>query len=160
MEQRAAGNPVQNIDRVYSLSEAEQDYLAGLGVDAEALLAEMNARVNIFYDKPARLYLMRYADFTGKIRRPVLALHTKYDSVTPVSSESEYRETVTEAGYALNLVQVYTDGAGHCTFTPEQILASIVAMETWLDTGVAPGDEFFPESLGFDNDFIPLPWLQ
>ena len=92
VEIRAKGNPVQNIGRVYSLSEADKAYLTGLGVDVEALLAAMNARTNITADVKARKYLEHYADLTGKIKRPVLTLHTKYDAITPVAVESAYRE--------------------------------------------------------------------
>lgn len=160
VEVRAGGNPVQNIGRVYSLSKAEQAYLADLGVDAEPLLAAMNARTNISADVDARNYLEHYADFTGMITRPVLTVHTKFDVITPVAMESAYRDTVDAAGYADNLVQVYTEGVGHCSFTKQQLLAAIVAMETWLETGSAPGPDFFPKSKGFDNDYMPPPWPQ
>jgi len=90
----------------------------------------------------------------------VLTLHTKYDSVTPVATESAYLDTVNAAGYTENLVQVYTDGVGHCTLTSQQLLVVIGAMESWLETGATPGEAFFPERLGFDNDFVPPPWLK
>ena len=158
LELRAGGNPAQNAGRVYSLDDAEKAYLAGLGVDADSLLAAMNARANITADRNARNYLEHYADFTGRITRPVLTLHNKYDSVTPVEMESAYREKVVSAGYADNLIQVYTDGLGHCTFTPQQLLAVVAGMESWLETGVAPEKVSFPENIGFDNGFEPLPW--
>ena len=158
LELRAGGNPAQNAGRVYSLDDAEKAYLAGLGVDADSLLAAMNARANITADRNARNYLKNYSDLTGRITRPVLTLHTKYDSVTPVEMVSAYRQEVVSAGYAHNLAQVYTNGLGHCTFTPEQLLAVVAGMESWLETGVAPDEAYFPESIGFDNDFEPLPW--
>lgn len=158
LELRAGGNPAQNAGRVYSLDEEEKAYLLGLGVDADPLLAAMNARANITADRNARNYVMQYADFTGRITQPVLTLHTKYDSVAPVEMESAYREQVVSAGYADNLVQVYTNGLGHCTFTPQQLLAVVAGMESWLETGVAPDEAYFPETIGFDNDFEPLPW--
>lgn len=158
VEVRAGGNPAQNISRVYSLSDAENVYLAELGIDAESLLTDMNARTNITADVNAREYLELYADFTGTISRPVLTMHTKYDGITPVAMESSYRDTVSAAGYLENLVQVYTEGVGHCAFTPQQLLAAVLAMESWLETGRTPGDHFFPERQGFDNDYEPSPW--
>jgi len=158
VEVRAGGNPAQNVDRVYSLSAAEHVYLEDLGVEVESLLANMNAHTNITADANAREYLELYANFSGTITRPVLTMHTKYDGITPVAMESSYRDTVSSAGYAENLVQVYTEGVGHCAFTPQQLLAAVLAMESWLETGTAPGDHFFPERQGFDNDYEPLPW--
>jgi len=158
LELRAGRNPAQNSGRVYSLDDEEKAYLSSLGVGADSLLAAMNARANITADKNARNYVKHYADFTGRITQPVLTLHTKYDSVTPVEMESAYHEKVASAGYADNLVQVYTNGFGHCTFTPEQLLAVVAGMESWLETGVAPDETDFPENIGFDNDYEPLPW--
>jgi len=33
-------------------------------------------------------------------------------------------------------------------------------MDGWLETGVAPGPEAFPEALGFVHGFEPGPWPQ
>ena len=155
VEVRANGNPAQNIGRVYSLTEDEIAYLEGLGVDAEGLLSEMNARTNIEADRNARNYVKNNGDLTGRIRRPVLTVHTKYDVLTPVEVQGVYRDMVESSGSVENLVQVYTEGLQHCHFTPEQVLALVQAMEYWLESGNAPGESFFPESLGFDNDFTP-----
>jgi hypothetical protein len=38
------------------------------------------------------------------------------------------------------------------------LLATLAALESWLDTGVKPGASFFPESEGFDSKFVPPPW--
>lgn len=158
LAQRAGGNPVQNLGELYSLSPAEHAYLLALGLDAQPLLEAMNARTTIRADKNARNYVEHYADPTGIIKRPILTLHTKYDAVTPVEMESAYFETVSSAGSAGYLTQVYTSGVGHCAFTPPQLLATIQAVEYWLDSGNAPGNNFFPESMGFDNGFVPGPW--
>lgn len=157
VEVRANGNPAQNIGRVYSLSEAEIEYLNGLGVDAVSLLAEMNARATIAADPNARNYVKNFGDLTGRIRRPVLTVHTKYDVLTPVEVQGVYRDMVELAGSDDFLVQVYTEGLQHCDFTPGQVLALVQAMEYWLESGTPPDANFFPESLGFDNDFTPGP---
>jgi hypothetical protein len=39
-----------------------------------------------------------------------------------------------------------------------QLLATVEAMERWLDTGTRPDASFFPEEKGFDNKFVPPPW--
>jgi pimeloyl-ACP methyl ester carboxylesterase len=157
VEVRANGNPAQNIGRVYSLSEDEITYLEGLGVDAEGLLAEMNSHTTIAADPNARNYVKNNGDLTGRIRRPVLTMHTKYDVLTPVEVQGVYRDMVESAGSVENLVQVYTEGLQHCDFTPQQVLALVQAMEYWLESGNPPDAGFFPESLGFDNGFTPGP---
>jgi pimeloyl-ACP methyl ester carboxylesterase len=158
IEQRTGGNPSQNIDQVYSLSADELAYLMNLGVDAQSLLDSMNARTTITADVKSRKYLQRYADLTGRINKPMLTLHTMYDPVTPEEMVSAYAEQVSAMGNEAYLTRVYTSGEGHCSFTPQQLLRAFQGMEIWLDTGYAPGADFFPESLGFDNDFEPGPW--
>jgi pimeloyl-ACP methyl ester carboxylesterase len=163
IETRAGGPVSQNQDHVYILSEEEIAYLNDLGVDAEALLVEMNARTDIQARRSARKYMERYADPSGEITRPILSLHTRTDSICPVENESAYRETVAAAGKEDMLVQVYTDSVGHCVFTPEQVLAALAAMEHWLDTGTPPDPadaSFFPPGAGFLPGYQPPPWPQ
>ena len=85
---------VQNLDHVYSLTEDEILYLNGLGVDADALLAEMNANTNIEASKKARKYLERYCEFSGDITGPVITLHNQADPLSHVSYASVYRDLV------------------------------------------------------------------
>lgn len=158
LEQRAGGNPVQNFGKLYSLSAGEMAYLASLGLDAQPLLDAMNARATIVADENARNYVEHYADLTGSITRPVLTMHTQYDAVVPVEMGSAYFDRVNSAGSGEFLAQVYTTAAGHCNFTPMQLLAAVQAVEAWLENGSLPTDENFPASLGFDNEFVPAPW--
>ena len=163
LEQSAGGPVGQNIDHSYSLTDGDKAYLYSLGVDAESLeslLDEINARTNIEARKCARIYLRRFADFSGKISRSVLTMHTTGDGLVIPYHESAYRKTVEEAGRSDKLVQVFVDAVGHCTFTPVQWLAVVAAIEDWLDTGEAPNDAFFPEDIGFNNGFTPQPWPQ
>lgn len=158
LERRAGGPFVQNVNHTYSLTTDEKAYLALLGVDAEALLAAMNRRTNISGELLARSYLMRNADYTGKIGRPVLTLHTIIDELVPVSHESAYRETVTAAGRENLLFQTYTSGIGHCNFTNDQLLMALVAIDRWVRTGTRPVSSDFPTSRGFAPDFTPPPF--
>ena len=160
LERKARGPVGQNLNHTYSLTDGDKAYLYNLGVDAESFLDEMNARTNIEASKCARIYLRRFADFSGKIFCPVLTMHTTGDGLVIPSHESAYRKTVEDAGRSDKLVQVFVDAVGHCTFTPAQWLAAVVAMEDWLDTGEGPNDAFFPENIGFNNGFTPQPWPQ
>ena len=160
LERKARGPVGQNLNHSYSLTDGDKAYLDNLGVDAESLLDEMNARTNIEASKCARIYLRRFADFSGKISSPVLTMHTTGDGLVIPSHESAYSKTVEEAGRSDKLVQVFVDAVGHCTFTPAQWLAAVAAIEYWLDTGEAPNDAFFSEDIGFNNGFTPQPWPQ
>lgn len=160
IEVKAGGPVAQNKDHVYSLSVGETAYLEGLGVDVSGLLAEMNARTDMGAYPPARAYLRRNADFTGEIYDPVLMVHNIEDPMLPVEHISAYMDTVTKAGKEALVVQAYTNSAGHCNFTGEQLMTSIEVLEGWLETGITPDDDQFPEALGFVHDFEPGPWPQ
>lgn len=155
LEGRAGGPVAQNLGRIYSLDVDEITYLDSLGVDAAGLLAAMNAQTDIVAPRPSREYIERYADFTGKIKGPVLTIHTKFDGLAILNNESAYKETVEAAGDGALLVQAFTNGIGNCAFTPEQLFAAVEAMDYWLETGNPSGSTAFPETLGFDNSYVP-----
>lgn len=157
LERRAGGPAAQNTNHIYSLTEEEKTYLTGLGVDADAMLAQMNSRTNIEADASARSYLEQYANYTGNITNPVLTLHTRVDGLVGTSNESVYRDLVATAGASGNLFQTYTDSVGHCTFTGEQLIQTVVAMDMWISTGTPPTAASFTAE-GFLNDFEPPAW--
>ena len=154
----AAGPVAQNVGRRYSLTSDEKKYLAGLGVQADDLLAKMNARTNIYASACARDYIARFGDLYGKLTKPVLTMHTTLDTIVDIRNASAYRNTVDHWRYQENLAQAYVGTVGHYAFTAGQLLAALAAMETWLDTGIKPGPAAFAEELGFDNAFVPPPW--
>jgi hypothetical protein len=78
----------------------------------------------------------------------------------PVSHESAYRQTVEPAGRSGLLSQAYTTAIGHCAFDPAQSVATVSALDTWVGSGAPPTAADFPASLGFDQSFVPPPWLQ
>jgi pimeloyl-ACP methyl ester carboxylesterase len=60
------------------------------------------------------------------------------------------------------LLQTYVTGpAGHCSFTPNQYLTALAAMNAWLDSGERPGASFFPAAppFFFNAGFTPGPWI-
>lgn len=160
LESRAGGPVAENIGRVYILSDDDKAYLAGFGVNANALLEQMNARINRFTSKrKARHYVEHYVNPSGRIRRPVLTLHTEGDWLATPNHEGAYRTTVKQHGNDDMLMQQFVSGGGHCTFTPAQAIAGIDAMMYWLDTGTRPDPSvFFPVALGFDPNFVPPLW--
>ncbi len=162
--QRRAGGPfVQNLDHNYSLTAAEMAYLASLGLAGRVVdgwLAQMNARRNIAASPKARNYVRNNTDYNGKIRNPVLTLHTAIDPLVVVSNEAAYAELIASANKEDLLFQTYTNANGHCNFTGPQILTAVGAIDLWVRTGVRPTNAQFPAALGFNQAFVPPPLLQ
>jgi len=161
LEARAKGPIVQNVDHVYTLSDADKGYLMALGFRAdrlESVLNAMNAGTTVTTARPQRHYLAEYFDPSGDFRRPVISLHESNDGFIGVYHESVLRDTVRAAGKDAMLVQAFTGGNWHCGFTGQQILSAIDAMNYWLDEGMTPGPEYFPENLGFLPGYVPPDW--
>ena len=158
LESRAGGAIAENIGRVYTLTDAEKSYLNGLGVNVEELLAQMNAMTIFTSDHNARNYAEHYVNPSGRINRPVLTLHTTGDALATPNHESAYRAVVEKQGNLDLLLQQFTNGVAHCTFTSEQEIAGIDAMMDWLDTGNQPDPSFFESVPGFVPSYVPPPW--
>jgi pimeloyl-ACP methyl ester carboxylesterase len=158
METGYGGPVAENVDLQYTLTQTEKEYLASFGVDADELLAYMNARTNITADRAARIHAEHWSGFSGRLLRPVLTMHFKFDGLIFVSQESYYAALVQAAGCSDQLVQAYVNGVGHNSFSADQYLSVLAAMESWLDTGVRPDATLLPASKGFDLGFVPPPW--
>ncbi len=163
LDRRAGGHVAQNIGRVYTLSDTDKSYLLSqFGLDAEPLLAAMNAQTIYASDRNARNYAEHYFEPTGRITRPVLTLHTTGDAAVIPNNENAYRALVDAHGKGDLLMQVFSAGNPvantHCTFTPVQILTAIDGMMNWLDTGERPPASLFPADKGFVQDYVPPAW--
>jgi hypothetical protein len=158
LQRRAGGPIVQNLDQHYELTNAEKAYLAGIGLPTpvvDAWLAQMNARTNIEAKQSARNYVRNNTDFNGKIRNPILTMHTIIDPLLVVANESAYAELNASAGREELLFQTFTTGVGHCNLTGPQVLTAIGAIDLWVRTGVRPTNAQFPNGLGFNQAFVP-----
>ena len=158
LERRAGGAIVQNLDRDYSLTAAERGYLTSLGVLPAVIdgwLASMNAKRYVLPPMFSRNYVERNANYNGKIKSPVLTMHTVIDPLVTVTQENRYRQTVTDAGHGRLLYQTYTDGNGHCNFTGPQLITAVNAINTWVKDGTKPTAGTFPAPLGFVPNFVP-----
>ena len=135
----------------------------GLGVPAIAIdtwLFQMNSGRTIEPPMFSRNYVEHNATYTGKIKGPILTIHTVIDPLVTVSQEREYGETIANAGRAGLLKQVYTNGNGHCNFTGPQLLTAVGAIRNWVESGVMPPDSGFPAAIGFVPGFVPPPMNQ
>ena len=108
---KANGRVGQNKDHVYALTPADRAALTDLNnpyplseAQIDAYLNEMNSRTNYEADKEARRYVENNADLTGRIRVPVISMHTQVDGLVIPAHESAYRDTVSAAHRSDNLV--------------------------------------------------------
>jgi len=109
---------------------------------------------------PARNYVRNNTDYNGKIRNPVLTMHTIVDPLVTVTNENAYAELIGAQSKEELLFQTYTNGVGHCALTGPQILTGVGAIDAWVRTGVRPTAAAFPAALGFVPGFAPPPMLQ
>ena len=103
--------------------------------DDEAL----NAGVARFRsERPGESYLRRWYEPTGKLRLPMLTLHTTRDGLVPITQQDWYAERVAEQGYSDNLVQRTIDRYDHCSFTVDEEVQAFLDLVNWVDNGVEP----------------------
>jgi pimeloyl-ACP methyl ester carboxylesterase len=133
---RQPGIGVQNSDVVYqfdtnpALSPSEATFNATV----QRITADVQAR--------RREGLTNVAPTTGKLRIPMLTLHTLGDLFVPFHMEQEYARRVAANGASDMLVQRATRDFGHCTFTAPELVQTFVDLATWVQTGVKPaGDD-------------------
>ncbi len=158
LETQFRGRVAQNLDHVYALTAQEKGYLAGLDVNADTLLEQMNARTNIDADHSARVLMDRWS-VDGRLTRPLLTMHSAFDGLARPENESAFLADVEQEGAEDNLVQVFTAAPVHCSFSTTQLLDALAAMEHWLNTGDRPGAAFFPAADGFAAvGYAPPAW--
>lgn len=83
-------------------------------------------------------YIQNYYTPTGKLKIPVLAVHTTRDPVVPVWHEYLYKTVADQNGSGNLLVQTSIDRYGHCTFTDQETFAAFSKLVNWVLTGVKP----------------------
>ncbi len=102
----------------------------------------LNCGVNRYaYDPDARDADIADSEPTGKINAPIITLHGIQDDRVIVENEAEYRETLTTAGTADYLMQVYVNTQGHCNYSTSEMQAVASVFFAWLDTGNKPAPD-------------------
>jgi pimeloyl-ACP methyl ester carboxylesterase len=142
VEKRAGGNPSWNLGVDYRQlfqQSVDRDEVAALyksaGLDLNHDLAVLNAGALIKPDPAAVGYLQRNLVFDGKLKVPVLTLHTSGDGLVVPEQESAYSATVKAAGSGALLRQAFVHRAGHCAFTEAETLAAAQLIVERLDRG-------------------------
>jgi hypothetical protein len=106
-------------------------------------------------ERSATGYLIRNIVYDGRIRVPVLTMHTTADGHVVSPHERAYRDAVRRAGNARLLKQLYVERPGHCTFTDDEMLSALDVLLERLDRGRWPrvSHRTFP-------DYEPPPFLR
>ena len=176
LEQRAGGNPSQNLDADYSL-RVDLDEFSRIdslsGGRAQELIDLVEAVPKVAADPGARARAAELGQPTGDLSVPTLAVHTAADPLVIVQNQTLFGDRVADNGDTDSLKQLVTVaprsftppaeyGAGHCVFTTSEWVAGPVLMSQWLDTGTAPEDEAirsaFGTNTGLNLEYTPPPW--
>lgn len=124
LQQRAGGNPFDNRFTIYTGTPEDND---------------LNDKVQRYAADPGTLgYLERYYNPTGKLRRPILAIHTTYDPTVSPSVPNMYVLITREAGKGDMFVQHYVKHDGHCNITPEETEQGFTELRKWKEKGERP----------------------
>jgi pimeloyl-ACP methyl ester carboxylesterase len=142
LEARSGGNPSFNtgVNYAYQLKRS-RDYAevqalyaaAGLSLDAD--LAALKSAPRIAADPDALTYLSDNITFNGQITVPVLTLHTTGDGVVSVEQERAYTTVVHETNNSALLRNRFVHRAGHCEFSPAEMITAVQRLELRLAGG-------------------------
>jgi hypothetical protein len=129
LQQRGRGNPFDNRNVVY----------AGTNPISAGDDFSLNAKVKRYAASPqARAYLVRHYTPSGRLGRPMLALHTIYDPIVQISQLAPYDRRVQAAGAGQNLVEQIVNREGHCNFTQDEVGDAFDEMVRWAHGGPRP----------------------
>ena len=124
LQQRGGGNPFDNRNTIYE--GTPDDNALNDGVARHAA------------DPRAAEYIRRYYAPTGRLTRPLLAIHTTYDVLVPPWVTNAY-ETIAEQGGGADLfVQQYVKRDGHCAILPGEVRRGFQQLREWRSTGKRP----------------------
>jgi pimeloyl-ACP methyl ester carboxylesterase len=142
LEARAGGNPSWNTGVDYRKQlelSSDRDEVHALyaqaGLDLQTDLNTLNSAPRIAANSSSVQYLSQFITFDGDLGLPVLTMHTTGDGLVVNQDEQSYAEVVHQNGSTDRLRQVFVDRAGHCAFTPAEMLAATQTLLHRVDTG-------------------------
>jgi pimeloyl-ACP methyl ester carboxylesterase len=101
--------------------------------------ARLNGTVQRFTATPDALhYLEQYYEPDGRLRIPILTLHTMRDPIVPFSNEANYATLVESRGTSDLLVQRSINRFGHCAITVDEQVAALEQLVRWAEAGARP----------------------
>jgi dienelactone hydrolase len=98
---------------------------------------ELNQKVERIAATASADRLTKY-DRTGSIDKPILMMHTSYDQLISPTALVNYDNLVHQAHKEQNLKVFYTNGQGHCNFTPQETATAFDALRSWSKTKQKP----------------------
>jgi hypothetical protein len=116
-----------------------------IGGQPEAKLNHPETGVKRYASSPdAENYIKHYYLPTGKLKVPIMMLHSTRDPQVPYSHQLAYRQIVEAQGTENFLVQRGFEGFGHCTppISEEETLASFLELVAWVEGLVDKPDEW------------------
>jgi len=124
LQQRGSGNPFDNRNIVYNGTP-----------DDNAL----NNGVKRYISEPRSTeYLQTYYTPTGRLTRPMLAVHTTYDALVPSWMPNSYSILTEQHGTKNLFVQQYVTHDGHCAINNTEVTHAFAELRQWKDHGVRP----------------------
>lgn len=150
VQPQVSNGVAENQHARYSIDE-------GFGVTSDEInRAITRIAANPAYRDPATY--PEFADFTGKIQRPLLTIHGTGDLFVPIGLEQSYRRIVEAAGAGELLVQRAIRRAGHCTSSQEERIAAFEDLVKWVGRQQKPaGDNILGDLTDAGRAFtIPL----
>ena len=121
---RAGGNPFDNRNVIYNGTLDD--------IKTNATIPRYAA------DPKAQAYLRSYYTPSGRIMRPMLAIHTSYDPLVPVWIPNEYSSSADIAGSSNLFVQQYVNHDGHCAIQADEISRGFSELREWKSKGTRP----------------------
>ncbi|MBI5282521.1 MAG: alpha/beta fold hydrolase [Candidatus Solibacter usitatus] len=124
LRERGGGNPFDNRDTIYD------------GTADDNALNDGVAR----YEADARAveYLRTYYSPTGRLSRPMLAIHTTYDPLVPPWTPNMYAILARQAGSEALFAQQYVKRPGHCAISPAEMAEGLRQLREWKQSGRRP----------------------
>jgi pimeloyl-ACP methyl ester carboxylesterase len=89
-------------------------------------------------DRAARDYLAAFYRPTGRLRHPLVTLHTTLDPLVPRRHQAIYRGRAARAGRSNFLTTLTAERYGHCAFRPEEVLDAFLLLLARMRHGDAP----------------------
>jgi pimeloyl-ACP methyl ester carboxylesterase len=124
LNERSGGNPFDNRNIVYTGTLDDN---------------ELNSAIPRYAADPqAVAYLRANYTPTGKIMKPMLAIHTSYDPLVPVTIPNTYSTLVDLAGTSSLFVQQFVKHDGHCNILPAEISRGFAELREWKKNGTRP----------------------
>lgn len=142
LEARVGGNPSSNVGVDYrhqltrsAHTRAVKDAYRRAGLDLGADLAQLNAAPRIAADQAAVDFMFRTSAPTGRIRVPVVTLHSVGDGGAVPDQDRWYAGLVRRESGGELIRSLWIERGQHCSFSGADEVVTIQALERRLDTG-------------------------